>query len=42
MFAVERLYCQVEPFMSLEIVVAVEGFRALVTFEWPVVFLSYI
>jgi hypothetical protein len=28
--------------MPFEIVVAVEGLRALVTLEWPVVLLSYI
>jgi hypothetical protein len=38
----ERLHCQVDPFMSLEIVVTGKGLRALVTFVWPVVLLSYI
>jgi hypothetical protein len=36
MSAGERLHYQVYPFMSLEIVVAVERLRALVTFEWLV------
>jgi hypothetical protein len=38
----ERLHCQVDPFMPLEIVVAVEGLWTFVTLEWPVVLLSYI
>jgi len=37
----ERLYCQVDPFMPLEIVVAIERLRALVTFKWPVVLLRW-
>lgn len=36
MVAGERLDCQVDPLMSLQIVVSVEALRALVAFEWSV------
>ena len=32
----ERLDCQVDPLVSLQIVVAVEALRALIALEWPV------
>jgi hypothetical protein len=38
----ERLYCQVDPFILLEIVVIVEGLQILVILEWPVVLFYYI
>lgn len=36
MKARERLHCQMNALMSLQIVVAVEGLRACIALEWPV------
>jgi hypothetical protein len=35
----ERLHGQMDALVPLQIVVAVEGLRALIAFEWPVVLL---